>query len=361
MRFNISPDHVRAARERLQAVLAETPWPGAWPDRSTACLPVEGKACLRYYPATTEPVARPLLLVYSLVNRPQVLDIGPDDSFIRRLQGLGHPVYLMDWGRPDAADASVSLADYVCGYLRCAVSLVRQHQAAGRIDLLGICQGGGLALCLASIEPHMFHRLVTLVTAVDFHTPGDVLTRLARALDLRGLLAPDGNVPGHRLAGLFERLRPLRVAAAKRSPLPVLLGAPCAERERLLRLLAWQGDYPDQAGRAWLEWITACYRENALVNGTLVLDGRPVDLRRLRLPILNVYARDDHLVPIAAARALGQLTDGRRYRELEVPGGHLGVFAGRHSLATVPVAISAFLRVDAKKKPLQRVRRRGAT
>lgn len=351
MRLNITSAQVRAASEHLQTLLATAPPPAAWPDRSVACLPIEGKACLRYYPPLGDPVARPLLLVYSLVNRPQVLDLAPGESFIERLRGLGHPVYLMDWGRPDAADAGLSLADYVCGYLRTAVRQVRQHRAARTLDLVGICQGGNLALCLASIEPRAFHRLVTLVTAVDFHTPGDVLADIARAVDLRSLLACDGNLPGRRLAGLFDLLRPLRGAAADRSPLQALLGPPSPARERLLGLLAWQADYPDQAGRAWLEWVTACYRDNRLMNGGLSLDGHPVDLRRLRLPVLNVYARDDHLVPVAAAQALRHAIGSRRYRELEVSGGHLGVFAGRRGLATVPAAISAFLHEGITKKP----------
>lgn len=343
-RVDVSPDKVRAEVRQLRAVLAQTPPPGPPADHNAARLPVEGKCSLRYYPPAGESTLRPLLVVYALVSRPQVLDLGPGDSFIKRLQGLGHPVYLVDWGSPDAVDAGVSLADYVCGYLRTAVRLVRERHAARTIDLLGICQGGGLALCLASIEPKYFNRLVTLATAVDFHTAGDVLTRVAQELDLPALLAPDGNIPGRLVAGMFERLRCLRTTVAERSPLPTLLAGSPDERERVLRLLAWQADYPDQAGRAWLEWVAACYGENQLVKGGLTLDGEVVDLRRLKMPIMNVYARDDHLVPVAATRALSRLVGTRRYVELEMTCGHLGVFAGRRGLATLPPRLSAFLR-----------------
>ena len=341
--IDISPGEVHAAAQHLRKILEDTPRPPPLADRSADCLTIEGKCRVRYYPALREPAARPLLLVYALVSRPHVLDLGPGDSFIRRLQDLGHPVYLMDWGSPDAVDAGVSLADYVCGYLRAALRLVGRRHAARTIDLLGICQGGGLALCLASIEPRRVHRLVTLVTAVDFHTPGDVLRRLAEGVDLPTVLSTDGNVPGDLVAGVFERIRCLRHAAADRSPLHTLLHGSSAARHRLLGMLAWQDAYPDQAGRAWQEWVTASYRENRLVNGTLVLDGERVDLRRLTIPILNVYARDDHLVPVAAARALGRLVNRQRYTEMELPCGHLGVVAGRRSLDTLPAALSTFL------------------
>lgn len=341
---------LQAEREQLNAVFAASAESLSWPDRSAACLPVEGKANLLYYPPLREPVARPLLLVYSLVNRIHVLDLAPGHSFVERLQRLGHPVYVLDWGRPDASDAGLSLADYVCGYLSTAVRLVRRHGGARTIDLLGICQGGSLALCLASLEPRAFNRLVTLVTPVDFHTPGDMLTDLARALDLPALLAPDGNLPGAVLAGLFGMLRPLRGAGATRVPW-LEVGAEPEKRARLRRLLAWQADYPDQAGRAWLEFVTACYRENRLLQGTLVLDGHAVDLRRLRLPVLNVFARADHLVPPAASQALGRAMGSRRYQELAIEGGHVGIFAGRRSLDIVPPAISRFLTATPIKKP----------
>nr|ART38109.1 F177 [uncultured bacterium]ART38605.1 G191 [uncultured bacterium]ART38978.1 H322 [uncultured bacterium] len=341
---------LQAERERLDALLGASAEAVSWPDRSAACLPVEGKARVLCYPSLREPAARPLLLVYSLVNRVHVLDLARDHSFIERLQGLGHPVYVLDWGRPDAGDAGLSLADYVCGYLSTAVRLIRRHGGARTIDLLGICQGGSLALCLASLEPRAFNRLVTLVTPVDFHTPGDVLADLARVLDLPALLAPDGNLPGAVLAGLFGMLRPLRGVGAARAPW-LEGGAEPEKRERMRRLVAWQADYPDQAGRAWLEFVTACYLENRLLQGTLVLDGHTVDLRRLRLPVLNVFARADHLVPAAASQALGRAIGSRRYQELAIEGGHVGVFAGRHGLAIVPPAISRFLTGTSIKKP----------
>jgi len=341
---------LQAERERLDALLSASAELVSWPDRSAACLPVEGKASLLYYPPLNDPAARPLLLVYSLVNRVHVLDLAPGHSLVERLQRLGHPVYVLDWGRPNASDAGLSLADYVCGYLSTAVGLVRRHGGARTIDLLGICQGGSLALCLASLEPRAFNRLVTLVTPVDFHTPGDVLADLARVLDLPALLAPDGNLPGAVLAALFGMLRPLRGAGAARAPW-LDVGVDTEKIERLRRLLAWQADYPDQAGRAWLEFVTACYRENRLLQGTLVLDRHVVDLRRLRLPVLNVFARADHLVPPAASQALGRAMGSRRYQELAIEGGHVGVFAGRRSLEIVPPAISRFLTATPIKKP----------
>lgn len=345
----VSAAQVRAERARMQVLLEEDQRLPPWPAREAERLVIEGKATLRFYPGRGRAAKRPLLLVYSLVNRPDVLDLAPRHSFIEALQGRGHPVYLVDWGRPDAADAGLSLADHVNGYLVTALQRLRQRHGRVAVDLVGICQGGVLALCLASLAPRMIHRLATLVTPVDFHTPGDPLARLAQHIEPADLLAADGNLPGRVLAGLFAVLRPLRASGATRPALPQLLDR--SRRGRLLRLLEWQADYPDQAGRAWQEFCTAFYRENRLLHGTLQLDGHTVDLRRVRVPVLNVYARADHMVPIAAARALGDLIGRRRYQELAVEGGHVGVFAGRRGLQVVPAAVSDFLLADDSKSP----------
>ncbi|HCO43097.1 MAG TPA: class III poly(R)-hydroxyalkanoic acid synthase subunit PhaC [Gammaproteobacteria bacterium] len=345
----VTAAQVRAERARVQAWLdAEQPV-GPWPTRERERIGIEGKAVLRFYPGSNGAAGRPLLLVYSLVNRPDVLDLAPGHSFIEALQRRGHPVYLMDWGRPDASDAGVSMADYVNGYLIKALQQVRQRHARRTVDVVGICQGGVLALCLASLAPRAIHRLATLVTPVDFHTPGDLLAGLARSVAPEDLVAEDGNLPGHVLGGLFALLRPLRAATATRTAVAELSSR--RRRERLLRLLDWQADYPDQAGRAWREFVTTCYRDNQLRTGTLQLDGHVVDLRRLGCPVLNVYARADHMVPVAAARALGQMVEPHRYHELAVDGGHVGVFAGRRGLQAVSAAVSDFFLARNQKSP----------
>lgn len=345
----VAAAEVRAERARVQALLDVEPPANPWPVREGERIPIEGKATLRFYPADGRAVGRPLLLVYSLVNRPDVLDLTPNHSFVHALQRRGHPVYLVDWGRPDASDAGVSMADYVNGYLLKALQQLRERHGRLTVDLVGICQGGVLALCLASLAPRQIHRLATLVTPVDFHTPGDVLARMALSIEPQELLAADGNLPGQVLGGLLALLRPLRAAAATRSAVPELHDG--AGRDRLLRLLEWQADYPDQAGRAWLEFVTECYRNNRLRQGTLKLDGHVIDLRRVRMPVLNVYAQADHMVPVASARALGGLVGTRRYQELAVDGGHVGVFAGRRGLQVVPPAVSDFFLTNTKKSP----------
>ena len=106
----------------------------------------------------------------------------------------------------------------------------------------------------------------------------------------------------------------------------------------------WIADSPDQAGRAFLEFVGDLFQRNALVRGELVLDGRIVDLGAIRCPVLNVYARNDHLVPASASRPLEDHVASSDYSELEFEGGHIGIYVSRSAQKTVPPAIAGWLK-----------------
>jgi polyhydroxyalkanoate synthase subunit PhaC len=80
------------------------------------------------------------------------------------------------------------------------------------------------------------------------------------------------------------------------------------------------------------------------VGGGFRLDGVPVDLRRIAVPVLNVFATGDHIIPPPCSRALGRLLDARLYEELALPTGHVGVFVSARSQALLAPAIVAWLR-----------------
>ncbi len=302
---------------------------------------VDGKVTLyRYRSEARLAGLPPLLIVFALVNRPTVLDLQPDRSLIRALLAAGLDVYLLDWGYPDRSDRHTTLADYTTGHLHRAV--LRLGAEHGPINLLGVCQGGTLALLYASLEPKRLRRLVTMVTPVDFQTPDNLLSRLARGVDIGQLVDTFGNVPGELLNATFLSLMPFRLSLQKY--LALVDGADDPRQlEGFLRMEKWINDSPDQAGAAFREFLTWFYQENRLVHGTVSLGGRPVDLGRITMPVLNVYATADHLVPPSASRALGALVGSRAYREVAIDTGHIGMYVSSRA-AKVPDAIAGWLK-----------------
>ncbi|MFP4129318.1 MAG: alpha/beta fold hydrolase [Halorhodospira sp.] len=284
---------------------------------------------LRRYPPRGTGQRRPVLIVYSLVNRPFILDLTERRSLIRALCDAGHPVYLLDWGRPRGADRFLTLADYIDGALAEAARDIRAEEG-GAPDLLGVCQGGVLALCLAALHPARVRRLVTLATPVDCRTPDDHLSRMAQHVDFDRAARTLGNIPAEWLNSVFVALKPYQLLGQRYAELPELAG----NREALhdfLRLERWMYDSPDQAATAFAEFARELYQRNALLYGRLEIAGQRVRLGDIRQPVLNVFAQQDHLVPPPAARALGAHVRASSYEELAFPGGHLGVFISRRA------------------------------
>ena len=331
-------EEFQARAARGLARLAQMPTPAVATTPREAVL-VDGKVTLYRYAAQAKPRRPPLLIVYALVNRPTVLDLQPDRSLIRRLVERGHEVYLLDWGYPDRGDRLLGLADYVLGYLHRAVLHVTG--GSGALDLLGVCQGGTLSLLYAALEPRRIRRLVTMVTPVDFQTADNMLSSWVRGIDVDALVAAFGNVPGELLNYTFLSLMPFRLTMQKY----LAIADDADEPDKLanfLRMEQWIGDSPDQAGRAFGEFLRWFYQQNRLVAGRVELEGRPVDLARLSMPVLNVYASADHLVPPSASRALAELVPQARYDELVFDGGHIGIYVSSRA-HTVPAEISRWL------------------
>jgi polyhydroxyalkanoate synthase subunit PhaC len=300
----------------------------------------DGKTTLYRYRSLARPSGGPpLLIVFALVNRPTVLDLQPDRSLIRRLLAAGVDVYLLDWGSPDRGDRHLGLADYTLGYLHRAVErMATEHD---RIDLLGICQGGTLALLYASLEPARIRRLVTMVTPVDFHTPENLLAKWARGIDVDLLVDTCGNVPGELLNFTFLSLMPFRLTLQKY--LALVDGADDPRQlETFLRMERWIFDSPDQAGQAFRDFVRTFFQENRLVRGGALVGGRPVDLKRITVPVLNIYATHDHLVPPSSSRPLAGLVGSDDYQELAFEGGHIGIYVSSRA-QSVPAAIAAWL------------------
>ncbi len=284
----------------------------------------------------------PVLIVYALVNRPYMTDLQENRSLVRGLLDAGLDVYLIDWGYPDYADRYLALDDYINGYIdRCVDTICRQHQRE-RINLLGICQGGTFSLCYAATHVRKVSNLVTMVTPVDFHTPDNMLSRWAQQIDVDLAVDAMGNVPGELLNWTFLTLKPFRLMTQKYVDTVDVLRDETAAKN-FMRMEKWIFDSPDQAGEAFREFVKQFFQDNRLVNGTARVGDHAVKLDNLTMPVLNVYATEDHLVPPAASRALKDHVGTRDYTELAFRGGHIGIYVSGKAQKQVPPAIGAWL------------------
>jgi len=284
----------------------------------------------------------PLLVVYALVNRPYMTDIQEDRSTIKNLLATGQDVYLVDWGYPDQADRALTLDDYINGYLDRCVDVIRKRHGQERINILSICQGGTFSLCYTALHPDKVQNLVTMVTPVDFKTPDNMLSNWVQHMDVDLLVDTLGNVPGELLNWTFLSLKPFSLTGQKYVGMVDLLDDE-KKVKNFLRMEKWIFDSPDQAGETFRQFIKDFYQHNRLIEGGLEIGGRPVDLKQIRCPVLNVYALQDHLVPPDASKALAGRTGSRDYTELAFPGGHIGIYVSGKAQKEVTPAIGGWL------------------
>ncbi len=300
----------------------------------------------RFEPLVERPFAVPVLVVYALVNRPYMADLQQDRSMIRRFLEAGLDVYLIDWGYPDGADRYLGLDDYINGYIaRCVDEVCRRHGVQA-LNLLGICQGGTFSLCFSALHPQRVKNLIVMVTPVDFHAGNNILSHWGRNIDVDLLVDTFGNVPGELLNFVFLSLRPYRLTGQKYVDVVNILDD-VEQMKNFVRMEKWIFDSPDQAGEAFREFVKDFFQNNGLIKGDVTIGGRPVNLGNVTMPVMNIYATEDHLVPPDASKALRGCVGTQDYSEVSFKGGHIGIYVSGRAQRDIPAAIDTWLRARA--------------
>jgi polyhydroxyalkanoate synthase len=292
----------------------------------------------------------PILIVSALVNRPYMVDLQEGRSLVASLLKLGLDIYLIDWGYPSRADRWLTIDDYINGYINNCVDVVRDRHRLDRINLLGICQGGTFSLCYSSLYPEKVKNLITMVTPVDFHINEGLLnlwggcTLGSQALDVDLIVDTLGNIPGDFLNLEFLMLKPFQLGFQKYIDLLEIVDSE-DKLLNFLRMEKWIFDSPDQSGEAYRQFMKDFYQANKLIKGQIEIGEKRVDLGNIHIPILNIYAQQDHLVPPASSLALEKYVTSEDYTVSSFPVGHIGMYVSSKVQRDLPPTIVDWLKV----------------
>jgi polyhydroxyalkanoate synthase subunit PhaC len=313
----------------------------------------QDKVSLHHYrPLAHKKIATPVLIVYGLIGRYTMADLQEDRSLVRNLLKLGVDLYIVDWGNPSRADRWLTLDDYIDGYLADCIMAIRERHGIDKVSLLGICEGGVFTTCYAALHPEEVSSMILTITPIDFH--GDTVenrlghgfinlwTRSLPPEDIDRLIDAYGNLPGEFMGSVFSQMTPMRTLMKYNLD---LLEVVDDDKKFLnfLRMEKWIADRPHHPGEAAKQWLKDLYQDNKLINGAFTISGRPVELGNITMPVLNVFAEDDHIIPPATSQALGAKVGTKDYKELALPGGHVGVFVGGKSQARLGTGIANWL------------------
>lgn len=293
----------------------------------------KNKTTLWYHPAKEKKHAIPVFLIYSLLNKVYILDVGEGSSVVGGLTERGYDVYLLDWGSPGLEDSDITLDNYIIDYLENALKRALRHSGAKEISLAGYCLGGTIAAILASITELPIKNLSLAAVPIDFSigiVPDKWLTGLQNGeLSFDRFADAYGTIPSEFLYLMFRMLSP-----SYGSPNINLITRAHDEKyvEKWRRMDKWTKDTASFAGGAFKQMFNDLYKDNKLIKGQLVIGGRVVDLKNINCPLFVFSCSRDTLVLEKQSLPVMDLvsSEDKTYEVYE--GGHVslaltGVFA----------------------------------
>lgn len=292
----------------------------------------EGNTRLLDYGATNRAArargTRAVLVVPSLINRWEVLDLTAEKSLLRAMAAQGLRPYLVDWGTPDAEERRFDTAAYVGRLERALAFLTKRSRRTAAV--MGYCMGGTLAVALAARQPRRVAGLALLAAPWDFHADRTGHAFLVATGPLLAEVADRvGELPVDILQTLFWSLDPW-LAVKKFGRFLGMDQQGDGAREFVL-LEDWLNDGAPLAGPTARECLVGWYGDNVPGEGKWVVGGRRIVPSKIKVPALVMIPSGDRIVPPLSAAALADPEKGlKNAKRLDLPLGHIGmVVSGR--------------------------------
>jgi len=283
-----------------------------------------------------------------------ISDLAAGHSLVAALRAAGLTrLFVTDWrsARPDMRYRGLD------AYLADLNVLVDEIGAP--VDLIGMCQGGVMALIYAARFPGKVRKLVLAGAPIDVAAEPSALSRVAATTPLAVfheiVRLGDGLMPGRRVLKLWapDAVETEDVRRLLQTEAPTSSAAASQLEERFRKWHAFTLDLP---GRFFLETVEKLYRRNELAGGDFVALGQTIDLSAMRAPLYLLAARHDELVApaqlFAAERLVG--TAASDLCKATVPCRHLGLFMGKHILREVWPAVVRWLQEPARVRQQER-------
>jgi len=267
---------------------------------------------IQYAPATEEVHEVPLLIVPPWINKFYILDLKPENSFIKWATEQGYTVFVISWVNPNEQLAKMVFEDYMKLGPLSALDAIEKATGQRKASAIGYCIGGTLmAATLAYMAARNDDRIVacTFFTAqVDFSEPGElgVFIDEDQLASVEEMMGKKGYLEGSEMATTFNMLRAndliwsfvVNNYLMGKDPFP-------------FDLLYWNADATRMPAAMHSYYLRNMYQKNLLSQpGGIVLDNVPIDLRNIRIPVYIQAGKEDHIAPVRSVYKATQLFSG---------------------------------------------------
>ena len=253
---------------------------------------------IQYEPSTPEVYKRPLLIVPPWINKFYILDLNADKSFIKWAVAQGRTVFVISWVNPDAHQANKSFEEYMKEGILTGVDVIEKATGEREVDTIGYCVGGTLlavtlAWCAATGDDRI-KSATFFTTQVDFTNAGGLMAFVDedQVRVIEEMMQERGYLDGQKMASSFNMLRPNDLIW------PYFINNYMKGKEPFpFDLLYWNSDATRMPAANHSFYLRNCYLNNTLAKGEMVVGGVKLDLSKVKIPIYNLAAREDHIAP----------------------------------------------------------------
>jgi polyhydroxyalkanoate synthase len=267
---------------------------------------------LQYAPATEQVYEMPLLIVPPWINKFYILDLKPENSFIKWATEQGYTVFVISWVNPDEQQSKLAFEDYIKLGPLAALDAIEKATGENKVSAIGYCIGGTLmAATLAYMAARGDDRIAacTFFTAqVDFTEPGElgVFIDEDQLASVEEMMSKKGYLEGSEMATTFNMLRAndliwsfvVNNYLMGKDPFP-------------FDLLFWNADATRMPAAMHSYYLRNMYQKNLLVKpGGLVVDNVPIDLRKISIPVYLQAGKEDHIAPAKSVYKATQIFSG---------------------------------------------------
>jgi polyhydroxyalkanoate synthase len=253
---------------------------------------------IQYAPSTPEVYKRPLLIVPPWINKFYVLDLNPEKSFIRWAVAQGLTVFVISWVNPDERLADKGFEAYMREGIFAALEAVEAATGDRDVTAIGYCVGGTLLAVtlafMAEIGDSRISSATFFAAQVDFTDAGDlkVFVDAERLKSMEQRMAEAGYLDGAEMANAFNMLRPNDLIWSYWVNNYLKGKEPMA-----FDLLVWNADATRMPAANHKFYLRHCYLQNDLSQGRMTIEGRTLDLKKVKQPIYQLAAKEDHIAP----------------------------------------------------------------